>query len=145
MSKLIYILCIFVLLFVSFLSGKIAMKTCRKDSVEKLNTIYFNIVYSFAENKEKELLNVSTSVVRNIIISVAQHQSKTEQYSYLCPMLNERFKKIVLNNLNRDKKEYLIHQKEFIDKNISIDFRREREYFMSGYKKLLDFCKKIKE
>lgn len=138
---------VFILGIIISLTWNIAVQHTWKEARKKYNPIldsnYANIIYAFSTNKEKDLLKISTSIIRTQIVDIERTtEIKINSYDYLCPMMNNTFKKLILDNFNEEEKEYAVHKQEYVDNNITIDFKKEKSDFEKGYKQLLYFCKK---
>lgn len=124
-----------------YLSKKVIWKEAYAAFNPKITSRYAEVVYSFANKKESTLLEVSSTIIGDEIIYLQNHQVDFMIYSYLCPYLNTSFNQLILDNFNKREKEYLLHEKKYIDENMTIDFEKEKIDFIKGYHKLANFCK----
>ena len=143
MRKIIICITIFSLMII--LTWNVAKNNTWNEARKKYNPMisanYANIIYAFSQNKQNDLLDASLNIIGTQIIYIKNDSSiQMNSYSYLCPVLNNSFKQLILENLNKKEKEYLIHKKEYMDSNMTIDFKKEKTDFKYGYKKLISFC-----
>ena len=124
-----------------YLSKKVIWKEAYSAFNPKIASTYADVIYSFANKKESTLLEVSSTIIGDEIIYLQNHQVDFMIYSYLCPYLNTSFNQLILDNFNKREKEYLLHEKKYIDENMTIDFEKEKIDFIKGYHKLANFCK----
>ena len=124
-----------------YLSKKVIWKEAYSAFNPKIASTYADVIYSFANKKESTLLEVSSTIIGDEIIYLQNHQVDFMIYGYLCPYLNTSFNQLILDNFNKREKEYLLHEKKYIDENMTIDFEKEKIDFIKGYHKLANFCK----
>jgi len=137
------VLLIVIIIITWTLSKDHAWHEARKKYNPMLNASYANIIYAFSTHKEKDLLKAATNIIGTQITHIGKENIvKFDSNNYLCPMLNISFKNLILNNFTQSEKEYIINKKSYIDKNMTIDFKKEKTNFQNGYNKLLDLCQK---
>ena len=127
-----YIICILLIIFFIIISVVATKNIVWKKVYEKQNshvdTIYANIVYAFINNKSSELLRVSEVITTDGIIYIGKNKNLVRYYEYLCPMLNEKFKNILIENYSN------YHRTP-----------EDKKYFLKGYKKLTEHCSASKK
>ena len=141
-NKLICVILIVVAIFSSYIiTKKIYKNITIKERVKhgkRLISTYKDIIYAFSKNKEKNLLFASLSIINSEIESINYNNNNINRYDYLCPILNKKIKKLLIEAI--DKK-----QSEYIDRNITHNFNKEKVDFKKGYNKILNYCNKNKD
>ena len=131
----------FAIMLTWYITKNYTWKTARQKYNPILSANYANIIYAFSQNKQDDLLYTSSTIIGTQIINIKNSTNiDMNYYSYLCPMLTNSFKHLVLKSFNKQKKLYRKHIQDYMDDNITINLDQKVRDFEDGYEKLIEFC-----